>query len=115
MPILSEMGIDVCKVVFAIVIAMTDCLPSFFDYTCDRCGGPVCERQQIMNLALDNVDDLYCLGCLAEEQAMTQPELAEFARDYVCSRECFKTPWDAFNAKPCPKLSTQECYCQDTP
>lgn len=87
--------------------------PDFFDYTCDHCGAPVCERVQIMNLSLDNVDDLFCLACLAEEQDMTQSALAEFAKDYVYSRECFKTPWDAFNAKPCPKLATGACYCQD--
>jgi len=87
----------------------------FFDYTCDRCGAPVCERVQIMNLALDNVDELFCLACLAEEQDMAQPALAEFARDYVYSRECFKTPWDSFSAqaKQCPRLPQNECHCQD--
>jgi hypothetical protein len=86
---------------------------SFFDYTCDQCGAPVCERVQLMNLALDYVEDLYCLQCLATEQGMEQPELAEFAKDYVYSRECFKTPWDKFNAKACPRLSQNQCYCQD--
>ena len=89
-------------------------VPDFFDYNCDRCGAPVCERVQIMNLALDNVDELFCLVCLAEEQEMGPVELAEFAKAYVYSRECFKTPWDAFKAKSCPRLSTGECYCQDT-
>ena len=105
---------------FGIVEGMSDSssssgslLPEFFDYTCDRCGAPVCERMQIMNLALDNIDDLYCLACLAEEQDMAQPALADFAREYVYSRECFKTPWDAVDAKGCPRLSTGECYCQD--
>lgn len=87
----------------------------FFDYACDRCGALVCERVQIMNLALDNVEELFCLACLAEEQDMEQPALAEFARDYVYSRECFKTPWDAFaaQAQRCPNLANHTCYCQD--
>ena len=93
--------------------AMTQDNLSFFDYTCDRCGAAVCERVQIMNLALNYVEDLYCLACLAEEQGMSQPELAEFAKEYVHSRECFNTPWDAFNAKPCPRLPLHQCHCQD--
>jgi hypothetical protein len=92
---------------------MADTDVSFFDYTCDQCGAPVCERVQLMNLALDYVEDLYCLQCLANEQGMPQPELAEFAKDYVQSRECFKTPWDKFNASTCPKLPLGQCYCQD--
>ena len=86
---------------------------AFFDYACDHCGAPVCERVQIMNLALDNVEDLYCLPCLATEQDMAPPALAEFARDYVYSRDCFKTPWQNFNATGCPRLATGSCYCQD--
>lgn len=90
-------------------------MDSFFDYTCDRCGAPLCERVQVINLALDYVDDLYCLRCLAEEHEKTEAELAAFAKDYVYARECFKTPWDNFNAKACPRLEQNQCYCQDTP
>lgn len=90
---------------------------AFFDYACDRCGAPFCERVQIMNLALDYVDEMYCLSCLATEQAMADADLAEFAKDYVYARECFKTPWDNFadKAVTCPKLQTQQCFCQDRP
>jgi hypothetical protein len=88
---------------------------SFFTYTCDRCGALLCERVQLMNLALNYVEDLYCLTCLATEQDMPEPELAEFAKDYVYSRECFKMPWDKFDAKPCPRLQHQQCFCQDHP
>lgn len=89
----------------------------FFDYTCDRCGAPVCERVQIMNLALDYVDELFCLSCLAAELDMTAPALADYARQYVQARECFKTPWDAFapQALQCPQLTLKQCYCQDSP
>lgn len=88
---------------------------SFFDYYCDRCGAPFCERVQVMNLALDYVEEMYCLTCLAAEQGMSEADLAQFAKDYVYSRECFKTPWDNFadKAKACPRLATQTCHCQD--
>lgn len=68
-----------------------------------------------MNLALDYVDEMYCLSCLSAEQGMSEPELADFAKDYVHSRECFKTPWDNFKNKAiqCPKIATHQCFCQD--
>jgi|SRR6478609_7741519 len=87
----------------------------FFDYTCDLCGAPLCERVQIMNLSLDYVDDLYCLSCLAKQQGLSDAELAETAKEYVQGRECFKTPWDKFasQAQVCPLLKYQSCPCQD--
>lgn len=90
-------------------------MDAFFIYTCDRCGAGFCERVQIMNLALDNVEEMYCLTCLAAEQGMTEAALAEFAKDYVYGRECFKTPWDNFadQAKACPRLPLGQCHCQD--
>lgn len=88
---------------------------SFFDYTCDRCGAPVCERVQIMNLALDFVDTLECLSCLAERQGMSMADLAGSVRDYIDSRECFSTPWRNFRAGTCPLIEIRACYCQDEP
>lgn len=92
---------------------MSNSADAFFDYSCDRCGAPVCERVQVMNLALDYVDELFCMDCLAAEQDMEPAALAEFAKEYVYARECFKTPWDNFNAKICPKIEQQQCFCQD--
>lgn len=89
---------------------MTD----FFDYTCDRCGSPFCERVQIMNLALDHVEEMYCLNCLAEDQGISPQELAASLKDYIHTRECFQTPWKKFNVSNCPKLEEQTCFCQDT-
>src|SRR4051794_9740319 len=90
-------------------------VPSFFEYTCDRCGAPVCGRMQIMNLALDFVEELFCLACLASEQDMAEAELADFAKAYVYSRECFLTPWQNIQAATCPKIEQQQCFCQDRP
>jgi hypothetical protein len=92
---------------------MMPALDPFFIYACDRCGAPFCERVQIMNLALDYVDEQYCLACLATEQEMGQPEIAAFAKDYVHARECFKTPWDNVNAAACPRIEQHQCFCQD--
>lgn len=86
---------------------------SFFDYSCDMCGAPVCERLQLMNLALGYEESLCCLDCLAQQQEMPPAELAEFAKSYVHSRDCFKNPWLKFNAAPCPKLTLNQCFCQD--
>ena len=87
----------------------------FFAYVCDQCGAPVCERVQIMNLSLDYVDTLFCLSCLAGEQGLSVAEMAATAQEYVQGRECFKTPWDAFavQARQCPLLPQNACYCQD--
>lgn len=93
---------------------MTAIADSFFDYYCDRCGAPLCERVQIMNLALNYVDEVYCLQCLASEQGLNEAELAAFAKSYVYARECFKTPWDNFKAKDCPRIALHQCFCQDT-
>jgi hypothetical protein len=103
--------------VFAIVDAMTLPEAPFFDYTCDLCGAALCERVQIMNLALNYVETLYCLACLAEEQGLTQEAMADFAREYVYARECFKTPWYHFGAqaRQCPRLPLLQCFCQDSP
>lgn len=66
-----------------------------------------------MNLALNYEEALYCLDCLAKEQDMPPAELADFAKTYVYSRDCFKTPWFKFNAKPCPLQALGQCFCQD--
>jgi hypothetical protein len=87
---------------------------SFFDYHCDRCDASVCERVQLMNLALNYEEELFCLDCLATEQESTPADLADFAKSYVYSRDCFKNPWNKFNAAPCPKIALHQCFCQDS-
>lgn len=101
----------------------------FFDYTCDACGAEICERVQVMNLALSYAEDLYCIACLSEEEGTNAETLVESVKPYIQSRECFKTPWDNFNAKVCPLLQQNKssaaplhdagqevltCFCQDT-
>jgi hypothetical protein len=85
---------------------------SFFDYYCDRCDTPFCERVHIMNLALDNVEEAYCMSCLAQEFSQSPQQLAAFVWDYIIARDCFRNPWRKFNASDCPRLEAQQCYCQ---
>ncbi len=85
---------------------------NFFDYTCDTCGEPFCERVNIMNLALGFVEDAFCLNCLAQTHNQTEEDMAAFCWDYVKTRDCFKAPWLKFNASVCPKISNKHCYCQ---
>ncbi len=91
---------------------MTPTPDAFFDYHCDRCGAPFCERVQIMNLALGYVDETLCLACLSAELSKPEPDVAHFAWAYVQARDCFKDPWLKFNASACPRLESHTCYCQ---
>jgi hypothetical protein len=89
----------------------------FFDYHCALCDAYFCERVHLMNLALENLEDEYCLVCLAKEQEMSLKDVSAFVYGYVESRECFKTPWDKFEASKCPYLDPAShpphgCYCQ---
>ncbi len=65
-----------------------------------------------MNLALEFIDEEYCLACLSAEHDQTEAAMAEFAWDYVRQRDCFKTPWLQFDATGCPKLQEHTCFCQ---
>ncbi|MEB3286919.1 MAG: hypothetical protein VKJ04_05405 [Vampirovibrionales bacterium] len=84
----------------------------FFDYRCDACGTPFCERVHVMNLALDRIEEEFCLACLSQEYAMAEPEMADYTWDYVQARDCFKSPWENFDAATCPKIEAGQCFCQ---
>lgn len=86
---------------------------AFFDYTCQGCGQSVCERQSLMNLALGYEEHLYCVPCLAQEEALPLPVLLVQVKAYIASRECFRKPWQRVAAHQCPRLSSGHCPCQD--
>lgn len=65
-----------------------------------------------MNMTLDRIEEEFCLACLSAEYGKTQAEMADYCWEYVQARDCFKTPWMNFDAKPCPKQTTQTCHCQ---
>ncbi len=64
-----------------------------------------------MNLALDNLDDEYCLDCLAKGERALPEAFYHWIVEYINARDCFKSPWDAFNAAPCPRITDKTCFC----
>lgn len=86
-------------------------MAEFFDYICDRCARPYCERISIMNLALDLVEEAYCLECLAEDQGLNAEAFYTWILDYVESRECFQTPWHNYAYQACPRITDKSCFC----
>jgi hypothetical protein len=87
-------------------------MSNFFDYYCEQCDAPFCERVHLMNLALDYVETEYCLPCLAQELEQTPESLSAFVWEYICARDCFRNPWQQFNATTCPKIEESNCFCQ---
>lgn len=85
---------------------------SFFDYFCDECGSQFCERVNLMNLALDQIDEAYCINCLAKDNDLTVEKMADFAWGYIEQRDCFKDPWMKFDASACPLIEDNACHCQ---
>ncbi|MCA9788458.1 MAG: hypothetical protein KC462_01745 [Cyanobacteria bacterium HKST-UBA05] len=85
--------------------------PPFFTYQCDATDRPFCDRIAIMNLALDQVSDQYCLEVLAESQAMAPKAFFDRMYVYIQSRDCVKTPWEAFDPSPCPRMAEGSCFC----
>jgi hypothetical protein len=60
---------------------------------CDSCGAPLCLRKQVINLALGNTDEMYCLVCLGEDNDQKPAQVLENIRQYVYRRECFRKEW----------------------
>jgi hypothetical protein len=90
--------------------------PFVFDYTCDDCATPFCERILVMNLALDYEDSQYCLSCLCKKEELANEEaLYTWVLDYVMARDCFKSPWDKFSPLNCPRSLEGSCYCPQPP
>lgn len=84
----------------------------FFEYVCDGCGKPFCERIHVMNLVLDNLDEEFCLECLAAEESHEPEGFYQWIINYVDARECFKSVWDKFDASPCPRIPDKSCFCK---
>ena len=87
---------------------------TFFQYTCDATGTPLCERIHLMNLALDQLDEVFSLEVLAQTQGLTPRAFFDRVVTYMMSRDCFKTPWEAFDPTPCPRIDDGSCLCQRT-
>lgn len=87
-------------------------MPFSFDYYCDRCDAPYCERVNVMNLALEQTEAGYCLACLATLENNTPEGIAATVVPYIKSRDCFLKPWQAFDPADCPLQTTRQCFCQ---
>lgn len=61
--------------------------------TCCKCQGPLCLRQQVLNLALGEDEEVMCLNCLAADNNKSSAELLDSLATYIVGRECFAKPW----------------------
>ncbi|CAN5203451.1 hypothetical protein BH11CYA1_BH11CYA1_32370 [soil metagenome] len=64
--------------------------------TCCKCQAGLCLRQQVLNLALGEDQDLMCLNCLAADNNKSNTELLEGLAAYIANRECFAKPWSRY-------------------
>ena len=70
---------------------------------CSSCRGPLCLRQQVLNLALGSEQDFLCLACLARDNGKSREQLLEDLGPYVISRECFAREWKKYlTSAACP-------------
>jgi hypothetical protein len=82
---------------------------------CMKCGKPLCLRKQVVNLALGNADEMYCLVCLAElgETAQSEPlAILLKVKPYILNRDCFQKEWVKYkNSEYCPDKTG--CFMND--
>lgn len=63
----------------------------------------------MINLALGNVDEMFCLNCLGTESSRSPDEVLTGIKEYVLSRACFKKEWMKYpNVSFCPE--PHSCY-----
>ncbi len=85
---------------------------SFFEYSCERCQGLVCERMLLLALAHD-VEETLCVDCLVNQLDVPTEAFLTKTKRYIQSRSCFRKPWNAVEASRCPKKDEGLCPCQD--
>jgi hypothetical protein len=72
--------------------------------TCHTCGAPLCLRKQMINLAVGNVEDMFCLLCLAKDSSQSPQELLAGLSLYINKRDCLRKEWARY---------TDVSYCPD--
>lgn len=71
--------------------------------TCSQCEAPLCLRKQVINLALGNSDEMFCLECLAKDSSQRADEVLSGIQAYIVSRDCFRKQWERYvNVDYCP-------------
>lgn len=74
---------------------------------CSRCGAYLCIRKQTLNLALGNIESLFCLACLADNERESPESLLLGTVGYIMSRDCFKKEWLRYaGIEDCPEPRT---------
>jgi hypothetical protein len=83
---------------------------------CSSCGKALCLRKQVVNLALDNTEEMYCLECLGKINGKGPLEILLATKSYILQRECFCRQWTKYeNRSFCPEPLTcyiDECFGQ---
>lgn len=70
---------------------------------CKTCHSALCLRKQVINLALGNTDEMYCLECLAKESDVTPADVLCNTKQYLVGRECFRKEWVKYESDgDCP-------------
>ncbi len=78
---------------------------------CSQCQQPLCVRKQVINLALGNVDAMFCLDCLGKDSDREPLEVLTGVKSYVLSRPCFKKEWVKYPDRThCPQ--PQSCFSE---
>jgi hypothetical protein len=76
---------------------------------CQACGAALCLRKQVLNLALGNTDEMFCLVCLSQQSDESPDELLKSLMVYVKQRDCFNKEWRRYTGTEfCPDL--KGCY-----
>ncbi|MFN8555766.1 MAG: hypothetical protein U0103_30225 [Candidatus Obscuribacterales bacterium] len=74
---------------------------------CSKCGAALCLRKQVINLALGNVEVVYCLDCLSAIEQETPQKLVSGLAGYIMGRDCFRKEWVRYKGvEDCPSPST---------
>jgi hypothetical protein len=76
---------------------------------CAGCSAPLCLRKQVLNLAVGNIDVMFCLQCLAQQSDQAPDELLAGMKLYVLGRDCLKKEWHKYESEDfCP--APESCY-----
>lgn len=79
---------------------------------CSQCNASLCLRKQVINLALDNVDEMFCLRCLAEDSDRSPREVLTSVKGYIRQRDCFAKEWKRYETSLfCP--DPDNCFPKD--
>jgi hypothetical protein len=70
---------------------------------CAKCQAPLCLRKQVVNLALGNTDEMFCLNCIALDNEQEPLHLLQRMMRYISQRDCFRKEWQRYTTvASCP-------------